>query len=160
MNGGFDNDKFSEWMKEWADTVTRFAYHHSGNATLSQDIAQETFLRAYRHARSRGELPTAGWLFKVAAHIAIDEFRRARREHLGVEEIEGHHNGPTSEDMEVLDVLRRLSSADRECLVLFYFRDWPIEKVASHLKVPPSTIRTRLFRARERFRTLWEVTEP
>lgn len=159
MNRRPDNDKFDRWMEDWADVVTRFAYHHGGNWMSAQDVAQETFLRAYRYVGDRGEYPSPGWLFRVASRLVIDEARKYGREAVGTvpDVVPGTLSSQDDPRLEVLEALESLPDRDRECLVLFYFRDWPVERVAHHLGIPSTTVRTRLYRARERFRHLWEV---
>lgn len=160
MSRGMGEAEFDLWMKEWADTVTRFAFHHIRHEMTAQDISQETFLRAFQHFQTQRRPPSAGWLFKVASRLVIDEARRKRREVVGETDVIDQASPFTSIPAdEVVSVLEALPDRDRECLVLFYFRDWSVGMVAQHLGIPPTTVRTRLFRARERFRRLWEVQE-
>lgn len=116
---------FDAWMIEWADVITRFAYRPTRHWMTAQDVAQETFLRAYRHYQSKGVVPSAGWLFRVASRLVIDEARHRRHEAWGeVAETGGSGSAVEPEvSLDVLDVLEALSDRDRECLVLFYFRD-------------------------------------
>ncbi len=151
---------FEAWMRQWADIIVRFAHHHGGPWMTAQDVAQETFLRAYRHTLSHGALPSSGWLFRVASRLMIDEYRRQSREVVGDERLQGAtYELDIDRQLVVLEALESLSERDRECMALFYFRDWSLEEIARHLKIPSATVRTRLFRARERFRHLWEVSQ-
>lgn len=75
------DQEFSSWMHEWADLLVRFTYGHTKDLGLAQDIAQETFLRAFqKFSRRNRPLPSPGWLYLVASRLAIDSYRKRRRE--------------------------------------------------------------------------------
>ena len=61
------------------DRVYRFAYRMTGTREDAEEIAGETFLRAFRFAREyRGEGTFASWLFRIARNLCADRFRRRR----------------------------------------------------------------------------------
>ena len=148
-------------MAEWGSRVVGYAHFLTGDASVAQDIAQEAFLRLYVFLGShRGQAPTAGWLMTVAKHLAADESRRRRRE-WAMTDAQSLERGSDAmrEDLAdrplVRDALSRLAPEDQECLYLFYYADLSSQEIARHLKVPAATVRTRLMRARQRFRGEW-----
>jgi RNA polymerase sigma-70 factor (ECF subfamily) len=61
------------------DRVYRFAYRMTGTREDAEEIAGETFLRAFRFAREyRGEGSFASWLFRIARNLCVERFRRRR----------------------------------------------------------------------------------
>lgn len=148
-----------EWMSHqiasWGDAVLRFASVYTGNRDLAQDVAQETFARVLvwrRRHPSRYLHP--GWLFSVARNISVDVLRRLPDQR-DIEPRQPDSSGDSLTRLAVRQALRRLPAKDRECLVLFYFADWPIVKIAAHTRTTPAAVKMRLQRAKARFRKSW-----
>jgi RNA polymerase sigma-70 factor (ECF subfamily) len=147
--------------------VVRYLALQTGDRELAQDLAQETFARLYEFRASH---PTrtlsVSWLYTVARRLAIDHWRAvgARPRTAPLDENARHlaHDAPDQAVVlrqEVAEVLERMPKAERECLVLFYFEDWPLELIARELNLSAVTVRVRLHRARGRFRGLWHDVE-
>jgi RNA polymerase sigma-70 factor (ECF subfamily) len=120
---------------------------------LARDCAQDTFLRAYEHLLADRAI-SAGWLYTVARHRAMDEFRRRRR--LSQDEVESTEivNGGDRElALDVWETLGRLPAAEREVLYLFVIAGFRTDEIGAMLGVRGSAIRQRLYRARQRFRS-------
>jgi RNA polymerase sigma-70 factor (ECF subfamily) len=137
-----------------------------------EDLAQEVFIRAYRALSEfdgAGTARLSTWLLTIARRIAIDA---RRKKHLVLAPFDGEPARalatPETERrrMEIGRALERaaaeLSDEHREVFVLAEYHDLEIREIASVLGVPENTVKTRLFRARERLRVLlrgvWEDT--
>ena len=75
-----DDDAFATLVHHYEDHVRRFLVHFLGDATLAEDVAQDTFVRVYRGLPSfsfRSGL--SSWVFQVARNCAIDALRSRRR---------------------------------------------------------------------------------
>ena len=148
-----------EWMSDqvtlWGDAVVRFAGVYTGNFDLAQDVAQETFARllVWRRRYPSREL-RPGWLFTVARNIAVDALRRLPDQR-DMEQRQPDSTGDATTRLAVRQALRKLSAKDRECLVLFYFADWPIVKISTYTGTSPAAVKMRLNRAKARFRQSW-----
>jgi RNA polymerase sigma-70 factor (ECF subfamily) len=152
---GRDDDWVSELITLWGDPIVRFAHMYTGNADLAQDVAQETFARLLVWRRKYpGRAFRPGWLFAVARNVAADILRRTP-DRSGGEPRRLDSSGEVVTRLSVQETLRQLPAKDRECLVLFYFADWPIAKIALHTRTTPAAVKMRLKRARERFRASW-----
>lgn len=144
------------WMVNWGDKLVRFGFAHSGDWALAQDVAQETFLRLYHWHRSHPQREiTPAWCYQVAYHLLVDDHRRRTRERgLDPDPPAGRDPAEAAGDRAaVRDALASLSPADREALWLFYYEGWSTDHIAITLGRSPATVRTRLKRARDRFRT-------
>lgn len=142
----------------WGKKLVGFANLYTQDYALAQDMVQETFLKLYRwHQRHPNDTIHPGWLYRVLSR----EIATVRRRHtIATQPIDEAVEMTTHESsylrMEVQDTLLRLPLPDQECLWLFYYLDWPVSQIAATLQVTPETVRGRLFRARQRFRDIWE----
>lgn len=119
-----------------------------GDRARAEDVVQETLIRAWRHPDVLERPPAAvrSWLFTVARHLVIDQWRAGR------EVATAEPPDPTVPDTwtdAVLDgwivaeALRRLTVEHRQVLLLCYFRGLSVAQVARVLGVPPGTVKSR-----------------
>lgn len=126
-----------------------------GDRGRSEDIVQETLLRAWRHPEAldpdRG--PVRSWLFTVARNVAVDAHRarRARPSEVGDEALA---LVPAVDEIEqaldtwlVSDALATLSPDHRAVLVETYYRGRSVAEAAAVLGVPAGTVKSRTFYA-------------
>jgi RNA polymerase sigma factor (sigma-70 family) len=146
------------WIESYGDKLVRFGFAHSGDWQLAQDVAQETFLRLYQwHRRHPHREIAPAWCYQVAYHLLMDDHRRRVREEKMVPD-QGSPGDATEEVVDraaVLGALDSLSSSDRQCLWLFYYEGWSTDQIGRSLGLQPAAVRTRLMRARDRFRAAY-----
>jgi RNA polymerase sigma-70 factor (ECF subfamily) len=116
----------------------------------AQDIVQETLLRAWRSPASLERTGGAerGWLFTVARHIVIDQWRSASRRPEVLTDLVPEHavQDPAQQIVDrqfVHAALRTLSIEHRQALFETYFRGASIAEAADTLGVPPGTVKSR-----------------
>jgi RNA polymerase sigma-70 factor, ECF subfamily len=153
----------------WEALVRRFqgrvygvAYHYAGNAEEARDIAQDVFIRLYNRLDTCTNDETfVPWLIRMTRNICIDRHRRARaRPQTGPTPIEEMYDlpapGPDPSEVwrrkERGDLVRRamqkLSEISREIILLKEIQGLSFEEIASMLKVPVGTVKSRSNRAR------------
>lgn len=125
-----------------------------GDAHLAQDVAQETFIRAWQQGKLRQETEKA-WLSRVAVNLCRDEqrsrwFRHVDR-HVTPEELGLAADAPQEESW-ILDSVHRLPAREREAIVMHYWNDMSPEEIASVLGIDRATVFRRLARGRKRLR--------
>jgi RNA polymerase sigma-70 factor, ECF subfamily len=126
-----------------------------GDRGRSEDIVQETLLRAWRHPEAldpdRG--PVRSWLFTVARNVAVDAHRarRARPTEVGDEALAVV---PAADEIEqaldrwlVADALATLSPDHRAVLVETYYRGHSVAEAGAVLGIPSGTVKSRTFYA-------------
>lgn len=130
----------------------RLALMIAGDRGLAEDAAQEACIIVYRKIRGlRTSAAFDAWLYR----IIIRETARVRRRRGRVAESAGHVTEIDSGlSLDVWRALGALSDDLREVTVLFYFRDLSCDEIGAALNVSSAAVRTRLFRARERLRSL------
>ena len=156
-----DNDalhtdgRFEEIVEEYSDLVYSIALTRLRVKADADDAYQETFLTLLR---KKPELRNAehlkGWLIRTAInccrHIEGSSWRRRT---VPLEEWQaGEFRFRLEEENELFDALGGLPEKYRTVLHLFYFRQMKTDEIAKALKLPPATVRSRLFRGRELMR--------
>ncbi len=136
--------------------IIRYLQVLLGDDDLALDCAQDTFVRAYDHLR-RGRSLTSAWLYTVARNRAMDEFRQRKTLRQDSDELEqipadGERD---AHDAAVRRVMAAMRTEDREILYLHTVDRFTTEEIAEMLHIRPGAARTRLMRARDRFRRLW-----
>jgi len=136
---------------EHAAALWTYCVRLTGNDhARSQDLVQETMLRAWRH---RDVLDGPGprvraWLFTVARNLAIDDWRtqRAHREYVTAE-VPEQPSGDQTEQLllswVVAEALTGLSPEHREVLLECYYRGHTVAETARRLGVPEGTVKSR-----------------
>lgn len=147
---GDDRRAFTQLVELYSPPLRQFLFGLTdGDECLAADLAQETFIKAWRGLQSwRGVAGFKTWLYA----IALNEFRsHVRARHAGIREMPERLTTPCAGVEARLDLqaaLRRLSDAQREVVMLFYYEDMPIKRVAAVTGMPESTVKSHLRRAR------------
>jgi RNA polymerase sigma-70 factor (ECF subfamily) len=126
-----------------------------GDRGRSEDIVQETLLRAWRHPEAldseRG--PVRSWLFTVARNVAVDAHRarKARPQEVGDEALAVV---PAVDEIEqaldswlIADAMSALSADHRAVIIETYYRGRSVAEAAAALGVPSGTVKSRTFYA-------------
>jgi RNA polymerase sigma-70 factor (ECF subfamily) len=121
-----------------------------GDRAHAEDIVQETLLRAWRNPRvlDQSQGSARGWLFTVARHLVIDEWRSGRsRVELPAAEPpevpEGDHTDQLLQSWLVADALSHLSEDHRAVLVECFYRGRSVADAARRLGIPEGTVKSR-----------------
>lgn len=116
--------------------------------SLADDATQETFVRAWRSARTfRAEASARTWLLAIARRVCYDQMRRRRR-HQHLDE----HRAPEAVDpcgvADLYDMIDRLDPDRRTAFVLTQLHGLSYQEAADVCACPVGTIRSRVARAR------------
>ena len=147
---------FDTLVKKYQSPVRRFFLHQTlGDEELSDDLAQETFIKAYTHLASFKNLSNfSTWLFRIAYNIFYDYIRN-RKETSGLEDWEVDATYQTEqrrigEEMDIYRGLSILKEAERTCITLRYMEDLSVDKIASITGMPSGTVKSHLSRGKEK----------
>lgn len=157
-----DEASFDTLYRRYHDKVYTIAKGVLLSAEDAADAVQEIFTLVYRNLHrfdKRSRFST--WIFRVAVNRSIQEARKTRR-HRHEELLEAAavaEETPDTTDPAVSLALSKLPPADRAVLVLFYWEDMSLQEIGEALGCAPNAAKTRLYRARERFRKCYEEDE-
>lgn len=147
---------FGHLVARYQDVVCAVTYCSTGDRVLSEDVAQDTFIAAWRQLdRLRNSARLRPWLCGIARNLARTARKRRRREPLvDTDEHEAPGASPFDDaargDVEriVRDALDRIPETYREVLVLYYREDQSIREVADTLGLSEPAVMQRLSRGR------------
>jgi RNA polymerase sigma-70 factor, ECF subfamily len=151
------------FVDEHLPRVYRFALRLTGSRQEAEDLAQETFLRAWRR---RGQLrdprATSVWLLSIARNLWNDRLRRKARGAAGTEPLGEDYPsagcGPDQDSMvredlrQVLEAMDELPARQREVLYLFARQGLSLREIAAVLEITPEAAKASLCEARKRLR--------
>ena len=145
-----DSEQLRALHDEHAHSLLSYVVGLTSDRASAQDVVQETLLRAWRNPavleRTAGS--GRGWLFTVARHIVIDQWRSASRrpevltDHIPEQPVEDGTQ-QTVDRQFVHTALRTLSTEHRQALFECYFRGASVAQAAETLGVPPGTVKSR-----------------
>jgi RNA polymerase sigma-70 factor (ECF subfamily) len=152
---------FTRLLEMLRPDLLRFAYWLARDRQVAEDVVQETLIRAWK---SREELkdPAAArpWLFTIVRREHARLFERKRLPTVDVDEVEALGDPALASDGDVglLDLRRaimQLPDEYREPLVLQVLGGLSTTEIAAELQLTQAAVLTRLFRARNRLRTIY-----
>jgi len=154
-------------VAQYSTTLYRVAYSITRNAAEAEDAVQETFLRVLRHREKLGEIRDHRvWLVRITWNVVLDRKRRAktRPETDDVADLVRTlpANRPTAEQntisarehARILALIDQLPKKEREALLLAAVEELSTAQAASVLNTSESSVRSRIFRARQQLATL------
>ncbi|MDX1925667.1 MAG: sigma-70 family RNA polymerase sigma factor [Pirellulaceae bacterium] len=165
-----DSAAYAELVERYQRRLMGLLAHACGSHHEAEDLAQETFARAYRklHLFS-GESQFYTWLCRVAMNLLVSQRRRKRVEnHLPREGYEvalstmGSNDGAedalelSEMQMQVRQAIAMLDIERRTVVLLRDFDGMDYEAIAETLEIPVGTVRSRLHRARLELKSILE----
>jgi RNA polymerase sigma-70 factor (ECF subfamily) len=155
---------FERLYEKYYEKVRALARGILINPEDAADAVQEVFALVYRNlARFNRKSKFGTWLFRVAINRIIQHGRRLRSQHKTAALDEAVACVEVAEfeepDPDIERAMRALSPADRAILVLFYWEELSLQEIGESLGCGVNAAKTRLYRARERFRTAYVRSE-
>jgi RNA polymerase sigma-70 factor (ECF subfamily) len=161
------NGEAAAWeplVREHQQSVFRLAYLFLGDADDAEDIAQETFLRAWDHLkRFDPARPLRPWLLSISANLSRNRRRsagryiaaltRAFREQPKEAPID-EKSAQNSEADNLWKAVQRLDPPDQQIVYLRFFLDLSVAETAETLQVAEGTVKSRLSRALDKLRRI------
>lgn len=149
------------------DALYNFAMYLTRKPPEADDLVQETYLRAFRFAhRFQAGTHLRAWLFQIMRNTFLTFYRLHEREAAvavdGVPDwdVPMFHDAPdedgraTEAHTDLERAMRRLPEEFRTVLLLAEVEGLPLEEVAQVMACPVGTVKSRIFRAKERLRVL------
>jgi RNA polymerase sigma-70 factor, ECF subfamily len=168
-----DPETLDALIETYQHRLLRYLLSLTGSRPMAQDLFQETWLHVLERGRQyRSQWKFEVWLFSIARHLVIDEVRRKKGNRLqelmdpeaggGFQPI-ADSPSPFDETLagergrRVARVLTQIPAVYREVLTLRFQDELGLEEIATIVKAPLSTVKSRLYRGLDALRRLLEV---
>ena len=162
LSQGGDLDSFNQLVLRWERPIYALAYRVIGREEDARDVAQETFLRAFRALKGfKGQAKFSSWLYRITLNLCRDFIRRERRTPLaqapeGVDLVELAGEATPTETIEQLvgrkqpgravsKAMALLPEEQRTAIILKEYHGLTFQEIAELLDCPLSTVKTRLY---------------
>ena len=159
--------EFDRLFTAYSAPIYNYVLRMTGDADRAADIAQDTFIKAYRKLDTLAEATSArAWLYRIATNTAFDEMRRRRNtvrmddQETGPLEQAADGPGPETQvlsgllDERIGRALLRLRPNHRQCLVLSDVEDMSAQQIGEVMEMTSGAVRVLLCRARGEMRRL------
>jgi len=164
-----DRHAFSELVRRHQSAVRATLRRlTAGNHALADDLAQDTFMLAYRNLKSfRQEAQFPTWLYRIATNAFLADARKRKEELLGDRDANlaedddeapepdahgGDHARGAALKLDLERAMAVLSDAERAAIVQCYHNDLSHEEAAYVLDCPVGTVKTHILRAKQKLK--------
>jgi RNA polymerase sigma-70 factor (ECF subfamily) len=154
---------FGRLVRKYRDPVLTLAFDYLHDYELARDIAQDVFIKAFRHLNEFEEKSLfATWLYRITVNSALDARKKQRklkpaRQTILRMQVERTTEEPPQPflnlDDKLLRALQRLSGNQFTAVVLRYFNEKSIREIAEVLTCSEQTVRIHLHRAMQKLKT-------
>ena len=157
----FHNKKaFDQLVRKYQSPVRRFFLNQTmGDEQLSDDLAQETFIKAYVNiTKFRGLSSFSTWLMRIAYNVFYDYHRGLKVKGDRLKEISSVadispsalHTPPSTIKMDIYAALALLKPDERTCITLQLIDGYPIEQISKITGIGENTVKSHLKRGKDK----------
>lgn len=144
-----DREAFRSVVDLTQKLAFNIAYRMTYNANDAEDATQEVYLRLYRNfGQYDAAQPFLPWFRRLATNCVIN-WKEKQRPAAELPEVAVRGAAPADPNARLQNAIRELPPEYQSCVTLKYLEDLGINEIAEILQVPPGTVKTWLFRARE-----------
>ena len=152
----FHNKKaFDQLVRKYQSSVRRFFLNQTGgDQQLSDDLAQETFIKAYTHITNfKGISGFSTWLMRIAYNVFYDEIRsRKQTDDIDTTAVK-NTSSSTAEaglKMDIYAALALLKPDERTCITLQLIDGYPIDQISKITGMNDNTVKSHLKRGKDK----------
>jgi RNA polymerase sigma-70 factor (ECF subfamily) len=152
----------AELVKRYHKVFCEKAYWITKDKEIAKDIAQESWIIIINklHALENAD-SFKSWALRIVYTKAIDALKRRNKENKNLESTVIIESGTQSSEDEsklnqiaLLKAIRKLSKEKQDIIRLFYAEEYSIIEISAFLKIPIGTVKSRLFKAREKLKLI------
>lgn len=162
---------FAQLVDRYQSYVFTLAFRMTQSREDAEEIAQDTFVKAYRSlADFKGSAKFSTWLYTIAHNTGITYLRKKKIQVQSIDEERGMHAADQqasdmrsdrveekSRQQMVRKAISMLSADDAQLITLFYQGDQTLQEIGQVMGLDPNTVKVRLFRARQRLKEKMET---
>lgn len=147
-----DRKGFNLLFQRWNKKLLRHAFRQLKNQHSAQDVVQNSWIAILKGISTLNEPAHFGpWAMRIVYFKAMDHLRKQKKEDLKIIP----QNEEDIEDPRLNSIrkgLQSLPEKHKQILTLFYLEEMSVVEIAFIIDIPPGTVKSRLYHAREYFR--------
>ena len=148
------DETFVESVKQMEHTLYRITCSQLAIEADREDAIQETLRRAWEKRNSlRNESYFRTWIIRILLNVCHD-IQRERQRMIPTEAVPETLPGSVNNDVDLRECLLRLDERERIPILLYYLEGYDIGQIASILRIPQGTVKSRLNRGRRQLKSI------
>ena len=159
-----DHQAFKVLVEKYQQDVKRMLLRlTAGDNHQTDDLAQETFIRAFTYIRSfKGKAQFSTWLFRIAYHVFLDAVKKKKRgatesEEIYVPDLSTNPEASMNAQMDYAQLMTLLRPPERVAIHLSYISGMSHGDIADVLDCPVGTVKTHILRGKKRIRAFLKL---
>jgi RNA polymerase sigma factor (sigma-70 family) len=166
------NNAFSYIVDRHKNKAFNLAFRICGNHEEAEELAQDSFLKAYRALNSfKMKSSFATWFYRIVYNTTISHVRLKKKGVLSLEDFPadatdfiGTNNSEEEAEKEYRNslvnfALQKITEEERGLISLYYYEEMSTDEIADVTGISKSNIKVKLFRARQKMQEIIEKTE-
>jgi RNA polymerase sigma-70 factor (ECF subfamily) len=162
-----DKNSYARLVDDYGERIINYLARMTGNRYEAEELAQETFVRAYCALGSyKPQYKFSTWLFKVATNLCINHLKKQKRlTHIDdyqdwvMPDSSSHANPPLEAQRrelqrQIQEAIKQLPPSYRSVIVLRHLNGLSYQEIAEVTELPMGTVKSRLGRGRSRLTAL------
>ena len=141
----------------WQKKLWQYVFRLTSDTHAAWDITQQCWLEIIKGLKKLND-PACfkAWAYRIATNKSMDWLKNKRKDkHISLDSIEIDCY-QKNDDLRVKELVQRLKTDSRAILSLYYFEQLSIPEISIALDIPQGTVKSRLFKARQELKQLWE----
>jgi RNA polymerase sigma-70 factor (ECF subfamily) len=140
----------------------RFAYKLCADSQLASDVVQDVWLKSMKSLLRLNDPRTfKSWIYRAVRWRALDQLRQQKKradiQQSIARDVQGYESPePDQSSWTLNEMIASLPEDEKQVIYLFYHEDMRLSEIAIVQDVPLGTVKTRLFRAKAKIKTLLE----
>jgi RNA polymerase sigma factor (sigma-70 family) len=155
-----DKNAFAQLVRKYQSDIRNLLYKvTNGNQSEADDIAQETFIRAYLYLKNfNSDSKLSTWLYRIALNV----FKTKRKQNKYIEYVDKIDTtiepkvifdlNPILEKIDIEKAILSLSDIEKTVVILFYDKDMTHSEIAECLNCPLGTIKTLIAKSKKKIK--------
>ncbi|MDZ4716160.1 MAG: RNA polymerase sigma factor [Cytophagales bacterium] len=154
-------NEFTDQLTDLQSTLKSFTYRFTRNGQESEDLVQDTLLKALTYKdKFRENTNLKGWLFTIMRNTYINQYRKAKLARTSTDPTQDlyylhvpdtHTFNRPEKTLEFKELWENVHDIKEELLIPFkmYMTGYKYHEIAEHLQIPIGTVKNRIFTARK-----------
>ena len=152
-----DSKAMEALVGQWQKKLWQYVFRLTSDSHAAWDITQQCWLEIIKGLRKLND-PACfkAWAYRIATNKVNDWLKNKKKtQHIDLDTIE-IDSGQKDDDLRVKELVQGLKNDSRAVLSLHYFEQLSISEISLVLNIPQGTVKSRLFKARQELKQLWE----